>query len=131
AEYIALCDGDDYWTDSTKLQRQVDFLRNNPEYSICWTRYALLTNEGVQELDWTDPIFSKEPTLITLQNIFDINRTMTVTTLSRRATLQLEKLMLMKYGKDIVLYAIALCSGHGAILHFTSGHYRIHSTGIH
>jgi glycosyltransferase involved in cell wall biosynthesis len=36
-EYIAYLDGDDYWTDVYKLQKQIDFLDNNPEYIMTFT----------------------------------------------------------------------------------------------
>lgn len=34
-EYIALCEGDDFWIDTNKLQIQYDFMNVNPDYSLC------------------------------------------------------------------------------------------------
>ncbi|MBC2736870.1 MAG: glycosyltransferase [Desulfobacteraceae bacterium] len=35
-EYIAICEGDDYWTDSEKLNKQITFLDDNPNLSFCF-----------------------------------------------------------------------------------------------
>lgn len=48
-EYVALCDGDDFWTDNNKLQRQVDFLDTHLEYNMCFHKVKIFFEDGSKE----------------------------------------------------------------------------------
>ena len=59
SKYIAMCEGDDYWTDPFKLQKQVDFLESNSEYVLCGHSINVVDSEGTFKR-----LFSKSGTYI-------------------------------------------------------------------
>lgn len=44
-KYIAILDGDDFWTDKNKLRLQTEFLENNPDYIACTQRYRVVDQD--------------------------------------------------------------------------------------
>lgn len=64
-KYMALCEGDDYWIDEYKLQKQVDFLEANEDFSICFHHVNLF--------DETKGIFIDNYTVPEVPDVTDIN----------------------------------------------------------
>jgi len=69
-QYIALLDGDDYWTSDNKLQKQVDFLDRHPECSICFHNVKLVYEDGN-----SSQLFHSQPLrpVLKLQDLIDTN----------------------------------------------------------
>jgi glycosyltransferase involved in cell wall biosynthesis len=125
-KYIALCEGDDYWTDPLKLQKQVDFLESHPEYSASCHKTNVVKDENTIRTmgDHKKNIFTAEDTLSKL-SLFH-----TSSFVFRKNALNLPEWLTHIHSTDMALFSII--SKSGPIYRFDEimSHYRLHDSGI-
>lgn len=57
-KYVALNEGDDYWTDENKLQKQIDFMESHPDFAVCFHPVTVHWDDGSKP----DTLFPDEKT---------------------------------------------------------------------
>jgi glycosyltransferase involved in cell wall biosynthesis len=132
AKYVAVCDGDDYWTDPHKLQKQISFLEANPDFVISFGATAIIDKAGkpLPLEDYFPPI-TKD--VFTIED-FILSETHIIPT----ATLVYKNLLpkpIPEFYKTIMsgdIFIILMVAHHGKTKYIDEqlAVYRIHSGGI-
>lgn len=132
-KYIAYCEGDDYWTDPYKLQKQVDFLETNSDYSICWHRcQRLYWEDNRWEDDRCGELFHnhEEGVDIDITTLFSGWYTQPLTMVFRRSLYDFGWSSNYKYYRDEHELFHLLTVGKGYLFSFIGGVYVIHGKGV-
>lgn len=131
-KYIAMCEGDDYWTDPLKLQKQVDFLESDTDekYALCFHNTMFVDEKG-KELDGNNCRKAD----LTQEDLMKICHPHTQTLMFRKSMYNKEHDVFLRANQVVSGDAVLnfLLGKHGAGKYLpTVGHscYRIHSGGI-
>ncbi len=119
-KYVAICEGDDYWTDPLKLQKQVDFLEANEDYMLVAHNVDILKDGDII----SNPTKRQE---FYLEDFFSSSHLNTVSVVYRN-DLDYSYVVKAKVG-DWAIFLLCAMKGRVGFIPETYGVYRIHEAG--
>lgn len=136
-KYMAICEGDDYWTDPMKLQIQFDFLESHPEFAFCCHRFKIYDQrKNLYLKEYASEYYNDSVGVVIDNAIFlKIWITQLLTTMFRFEKYRESVTQCydnnLKFGtRDVNIFYYLLKSNKGFSLNRQMGVYRWHSGGI-
>ena len=129
-EYVALCEGDDFWQDQHKLKKQIDLLDANPDAAACFSNALVVDNENkISEYPYVDKDFSR----LTAKDFFSLgfNPIPTCTLVFRRSFISgFPKSYFESPFADWILHTLLIQKGDYLYLPEATSSYRQHAGGV-
>ena len=131
-KYIALCEGDDYWTDPLKLQKQVDVLESDSSIAICFHDANVKNELDSSFLDFYEALNKSIPNKVTtFENLIEANYLPTLSVLFRNINEPLPIGFFKFTVGDWPLHLLNSRFGNIYFLNEKMAVYRIHAGGVH
>ncbi|NIK91372.1 glycosyltransferase [Mangrovimonas sp. CR14] len=129
-KYFAICDGDDYWTDPLKLQRQVSFLERNPQFAACSHKTQQVSDGNFEDDHRFGNIYNGSDVLTTEDLILNKVRIHSSSLLFRKEFLIEPEWLYKIKGLDIILRLLLSLKGPVKVLQESMSAYRLHVDGV-
>lgn len=128
-QYVALLDGDDYWTCPDKLQKQVEFLDSHPECAICFHNVQKVYEEGNRKPQNQNPANQKE--ISNFEDLVQWDFIATCSTMYRRGLVDaIPDWFYTLLCGDWILHILNAQYGSIGYINQVMGVYRIHGGGL-
>lgn len=129
-KYIAFCEGDDFWSDPLKLQKQFEFMESNPLYSVCYHNYQTVNSLGEVNFSNKASPLNKDLKASELMLSFIHPATLTVffkSTVTEKIPVEITNVLAF----DVFLFSLLGQMGPGKYLDsIQPACYRIHNGGL-
>ncbi|WP_203293144.1 glycosyltransferase [Luteirhabdus pelagi] len=129
-KYIALLDGDDYWTDTNKLERQVTFLEQHPDLVGCFHNSKVVDENGT--LKWEPYYLGKDGTCFDQRDSVTSLRSgySTAALVFKREAIVPHLEDFLKIGTDFILEVLITNHGNLCFIDESMSAYRFHEGGV-